>query len=110
MELPKSIRVGFRTYRIEDWRPQSAASRGVYGEHSSMEGEIRIDRSYGPIKTADTLLHELLHACFAVGALQDNDDEERTVTVLAHQMTQVMRDNRELVEWLAWATAQEDVV
>lgn len=82
--------------------PMRATSTDCYGECDNAQSEIRIRADLDPVKAANTTLHEVLHACYFVGALRDEDNQERIVSVLANQFTQVARDNPRLMEWLAW--------
>ncbi len=80
--------------------PMHATSKDVFGECDHPMGTIRIRADIDPIKMANTMLHEVLHACFYIADLQDEDKEERTVTTLANQLSQVWRDNPALIDWL----------
>lgn len=107
--FPTSVRVGYRTYRIEDWAPKSAAAAHRYGEASHGEAVLRVDLSYGPVEAANTLLHELLHAIAHTNHAEDLfGAEERAVQGLTGGLTQIMRDNPPVRDWLTWAWAQED--
>lgn len=109
MEFPTRVKVSYKTYRIEDWHPKAAAGAGRYGEASHQERVLRIDTSFGPIQTADTLMHEILHAIASVGHTElFSGSEERAVEGVAAGVTQVMRDNPAVRDWFAWAWAQED--
>ena len=110
-DFPSSIRVGYRTYRIEVWHPAAASGARRYGEASHMERVLRIDLSLGPIQAAETLIHEIFHAISAASYNQDlfsGKDEERAVVGVSAGLTQVLRDNMGLRDWLYWAWAQED--
>ncbi len=78
----------------------AASARDVFGECCTSTGIIRVRTDLDPVKLANTLIHEVLHACFYIGDIEDDDKQERTVTILANQLTQVWRDNPELVAWI----------
>lgn len=99
--LPQSVRIGYRTYAVKAISPIAATSREMFGECDNCLGEIRIRADLDPVKQANTLLHEVLHACWYVANVDDGDNQERTVTALANILTQVWRDNPELVAFLA---------
>jgi hypothetical protein len=101
--LPKSVRIGYRDYTIENWASNMAAGAHRYGECDKMNGIIRVDTQFGPVKAANTLLHEIMHACCDIGEREDADNEERTVSVLAGTLTQVWRDNPDLVAFMSQA-------
>lgn len=97
--LPKTVMVGYRPYSIEAWPSQLATAAERYGECDRMNGIIRL-RVDTPIQTtANTLLHEVMHACYENGAV-GTADEEKTVTILTNQLCQVIRDNPDLLDWL----------
>lgn len=99
-QLPESLRVGAFDFKIVEFTPMGAASARRYGEFSAMEGLIRIDPQAGRIKTLDTLLHELLHAIYWTWNIHDTDDEERTVASMSTGLTQVIRDNPDLLRFI----------
>ena len=97
-DLPKTIRVGYRDYAVEayDKPPIEHA-----GECDSNWASIKIDVNYGPQRSAELLMHELLHAVYRSGNLAVGDEEERVVTTLANQLAQVWRDNPEFVTFMS---------
>jgi Zn-dependent peptidase ImmA (M78 family) len=100
LKLPKSIRVACFDIAIKDWEHVGAAAHSRYGEYSSIEEVIRVDTSHSPVRVAETLIHEISHAIFDLYHLADNDEQERTVGQFATGMTQVLRDNQEVIEFL----------
>lgn len=101
---PPSIAVGVHRYSVatdaavcEDLR--SEVKRGTVDPDRLL---IRVDVSAPFTLTADTLLHEILHACWNQTPLRerDEDDEERTVTALTPLLLGVLRDNPDLVAYL----------
>ena len=96
-KLPPSIRVGYRDFKLEHWPVNEARADQSYGQCDKGNAIIRIDASISASVTANTVLHELLHACWTH---IPEEHEELTVSVLADHLTQVWRDNPELVKWL----------
>lgn len=99
-DLPKSVRVGFRHYRIE---PLPIAgplavnhARGACGYD---EGIIQVDCAVDSEMQAQVLLHEILHACWRVAELPE-ESEERVVSTITHQLAQVLQDNPKAVDWI----------
>ena len=74
-EPPQSIRIGYRTYLVEVMSPMIATGKDVYGECDNCNGAIRIRADIDPVK------------------------QERTVAVLANILSQVWRDNPDLVRF-----------
>lgn len=103
--LPAAVKIGWKDFNIVPWNRVDASSCSRYGECRHMQGEIRIDETaleggYGPRKAANTLLHEIMHACFAQSTLEKGDDEERIVTCLSNMLSGAMRDSPDVFEWL----------
>lgn len=67
-----------------------------------MEFVIRIQENIPQTtKALESLLHEISHAIWWVYRLNDDDKEERIVSVMGMAWTQVYRDNPWLIEWIA---------
>ena len=100
MELPKSVKVGAWTYRIEEWPTRRAAADGKYGETDHAGSQILIDTGYGRQRATTTLLHELLHCVWRVWCSTDEDSHERTVTIFEEGLAAVWRDNPDVMAWI----------
>lgn len=100
-DLPKSIRVGYRDYTVEDWPRQASGAAGRFGECDKVNAVIRVCTDHGAQKAANTLLHEALHAAWDVADLADSDLEEKAVTGLSNVLTQIWRDNPELIAFMS---------
>lgn len=98
--MPTTIRVGHLDYRVEDWTPSEAYVNGRFGECDKHHLVIRVRADLPAQRKAEVLLHEVLHAAWEMGDLSDGCAEEKVVTVLANQMTQVWRDNPEFVSFM----------
>lgn len=100
IKLPKSVRVGNRNYKIEPLRKASdLTTLSTNGAHCFETGIIEVVDTLDQERTAETLLHEILHACWIQGDLPDSD-EEHMVTMLARVLTQVWQDNPEVMEFI----------
>lgn len=100
MKLPEKIKVGYADISIHPMKSLEGLSHGCYGHFSESELCIRIITDMSPMVVMNTLIHEVFHACFFVGGLQDDDDEERTVNTLANVYSQVVRDNPEYSKFI----------
>lgn len=100
MKKPDLVRVGAFDIEILTMEDKEAMAHGIHGHYSSCEQTIRINKSLPKLKYIDTLMHEILHSAYDVGNLEDDDDEEKTVSVLASILTQVLRDNPKFIEYL----------
>lgn len=94
---PAEIRIGYRIYLVEIMASMDVVSKGRFGECDNCGGHIRICADLEPAEAANTMLHEVMHACWYVVNLDDEDKQERVVTSMANQLTQVWRDNPALI-------------
>lgn len=106
--MPTSVKVGYKTYRIESWSHREGAASSRYGETSNVANRISVDASYGKVTAGETLLHEILHACCAVFNRPDDANEESTVTTLASALATVWIDNPNVMTWIKDALLSGD--
>lgn len=97
-KLPASIKVGHRDIEVV-LAPRSAMD-GAYGDYLDDAQRIRLSMDRKPQSQAETLIHEILHACWPAHWSLVGDVEETFVSALAPALSQVVRDNGELVAWL----------
>jgi hypothetical protein len=105
MELPKSVRVGYRDYAVVPWPTREADAAGADGYCDKQFGIIRIREGMDAVETLATLWHELRHAAWSVGCIGDDSNEERVVSILSNVDVQIWRDNPDLVAFLSDALA-----
>ena len=99
--LPDRIKIGGFDFALVIWTHHQASGASRYGEFSSIEQLIRLQRDMpSPFKAVDTLLHELSHAIFWVYGIHDEDKEERVVGAMGSAWMQIYRDNPWLAKWL----------
>jgi hypothetical protein len=98
---PDKIKVGFHDYVLEEWDTTSAAMATRHGECDKNYKIIKVCRRFGDFKAANTLIHEIMHACAMEYNLRDEDDEERTVGTMSIALCMVWRDNAVLFDWIA---------
>jgi hypothetical protein len=100
--LPETVRVGAFTFAIDKWTSHKAAGNSRYGECSSIEQKIGVQRDMAtPEKAVDTFLHEVGHAIYWAYGFEAGDKEERIVSGFASAWVQVYRDNPWLLGWIA---------
>lgn len=96
LTLPASVQVGHLHYRVETVSDESWRERFA-GQCDRDRQVIKIATGMADGTTAETLLHEILHAAWAVGKCGPlGKREERAVNGLAPILLMVMRDNRAL--------------
>lgn len=98
-DLPPAIGVGPHDIRFATLG--TAEARKSYGTFVPAEQEIQLQREYtsGSMAT-ETVLHEVIHAIFAVATVQVKQGEEHIVSVVATYLAQIIRDNPDFVAWL----------
>lgn len=97
-KLPTSIKIGAYTY---DVGVRETADEGSFVHETQ---HITVAPNRGEDATADCLLHESLHAMFAIlgfrkAAITDKQ-EEHIVSALSPLLLQTLRDNPKLVDFL----------
>lgn len=105
---PVGVCVGPHRYRLVFDRAAMNAASAEHGERlvGRCDNEqliIVIDPKLAPSQSAETVVHEVLHACMdLIGASEDinSDIEERLVRRLAPVVAQVVAANPKLVGWV----------
>jgi hypothetical protein len=93
----ETVRIGPNDVNIEF----TSLNGEIFGDYSYINNLIRIEKTLTGGPFVDTLLHEMLHAIWRLGQLKDvKETEERTVSVTASYLAQIIRDNPELIAWL----------
>jgi hypothetical protein len=97
--LPKVIRVGpfdvAITFHGREW------ANDKQGEFDSDAMTVALHEGMpGGAYAASCVLHELFHAIWYAQALVESEEEERAVNALSIGLTQVLRDNPPLIDWL----------
>ena len=93
----KSVKVGPTDFSIE----YVPLNDELFGDFSYINSRIRIEENLKGSALVDTVLHEILHAIWKLGQLKDKrEDEERAVAIMATYLTQVLRDNPTMLNWL----------
>src|SRR5262249_40571152 len=104
-DLPAAIRVGPHDIRFAQLG--SADAKRNYGTFVPAEQEIQLQQEYASgSMAAETVLHELMHAIFALATVQVKQGEEHIVLVVATYLAQIVRDNPDFVTWLQRTVAR----
>ena len=101
MPFPEVVKVGYADYKCELWHSLDASAFDRKGECCRSTKVIRVRNDMPGRETAQTLLHEILHAAYYDSRLESGDTEERIVGTLAHVIAQVYRDNPEAMQFIA---------
>ena len=98
---PRTVRVIGKTFAIE--YVEAVDDEGNSGEHRRDDQLIKIKLKQHPETLRETLLHEVIHA---VEEQLDLGMKERQVHSLAIGLFQVLRENRDLVEFITAAVKE----
>ena len=99
--LPEFVKVGHLTYKIAEMTRKDAERADIYGDIVHSDASIRVKEGMAPGATAETLLHEIMHAVFDEWEIKmPIAEEERIVGAMARGMATVMRDNPAVMAWM----------
>ena len=62
MQTPEKIKIGYKGYKLEEWKQTVASANEAQGQFFSKEGVIGYTGDEKGVSHANTLIHELLHA------------------------------------------------
>ena len=96
--IPRSVKVGYRIYSIEVFEAMGARSQ--LGEHLPWAHQIKIYKDQPASEAANTLVHEIMHACYDIFGVRTGDKEERLVETVANAISTVWIDSPEVMEWI----------
>lgn len=111
---PTSLKVGHTTYKIQWWSEKKWLKRDDPERSGSTwygvaKIRLRLETSGHAIQEdalRETLLHEILHACWEQanlggrGKIEDNELEELIVASLSFPLITVLQENPDVVEYL----------
>lgn len=100
MNLPKSLKIGYKDYDIQELDPKHASDLDIMGDCHNAESRIRVLICDNPWDTINTLVHETFHAVYALQSLEEGDSEERVVNSMANGFVGVLRDNPDLLRMI----------
>jgi hypothetical protein len=92
------VRIGHRDFKIEPF-PQGFGER-LFGETDYDTLSIRVHDRLEPSVKASTLLHEIVHAIYDEYGISKDDEEERVVNSISNGLSQVIRDNPDVLAFI----------
>ena len=104
--LPRAIKVGIYEFTLVDWDPNEAEAEGALGICDRFNFDIKVRTDIPDSSYAETLEHEINHACWHAGALKSRATEETVVNRLTPIMMMARRDNPEIYAWIDRAIAK----
>ncbi len=101
MIRPEKIKIGYRDYKLEEWKQTVASANEAQGQFFAKEGVIGYTAEEKGVSHANTLIHEIFHAIIYQWNMElDEKVEELVVNGLANGLTTVFVDNPQLVDYL----------
>ena len=90
------LKIGHHTVRVVPIHEELDQDLNVYGDFSGARKRIRLLGRASPTDQAETLIHEILHACFDAHGWPKEMDEETTCQLVARGLSQVFQANPKL--------------
>ena len=101
MQTPEKIKIGYRGYKLEEWKQTVASANEAQGQFFAKEGVIGYTAEETGVSHPNTLIHELLHAIVYQWNMElEEKDEEKLVNGLANGLTTIFVDNPKLMDFL----------
>ena len=95
----KTIRVGPFDVKLKQLEAEERDK--CLGMFSESQQAILMRETYPSAhQEAETFLHELMHAVYAIYGVRAKDPEERIISQMSVGMASVIRDNPDLIDWL----------
>src|SRR5690348_5942109 len=102
MKRPKTLRIG--PFDIDIGLLPTEDEAANFGNYENEKQKIGLRKEYSNARQeAEVLLHETIHAVWDIYQLRDVDKEERAVASISIGLAQVMRDNKEFMDYLRQA-------
>ena len=100
MNIPDKIKIGYRDYKLEEWKQTVATANEAHGQFFSKEGIIGYTTDEKGVSHANTLIHECLHAIIYQWNMDlEEKVEESVVNGLANGLTTIFVDNPKLMDY-----------
>lgn len=100
-ELPESIKIGYRNYKLEAWKQTVATANEASGQFFITAGVLGYNQEEKGVSHANTILHEIMHGIIYQWNMElDDKVEETVVSGLANGLTTVFVDNPQLLDYL----------
>ena len=100
MNIPDKIKIGYREYKLEEWKQTVASANEAQGQFFAKEGIIGYTAEEKGVCHANTLIHECLHAIIYQWNMDlEEKVEESVVNGLANGLTTIFVDNPKLLDY-----------
>ena len=100
-ELPESIKIGYRNYKLEAWKQTVATANEASGQFFITAGVLGYNQEEKGVSHANTILHEIMHGIIYQWNMElEERAEESIVNSLTNGLTTVFVDNPQLLDYL----------
>jgi len=101
MNIPDKVKIGYKNYKLEEWKQTVASANEAQGQFFAKEGVIGYTAEEKGVSHANTLLHEIMHGIIYQWNMElEEKVEELVVNGLANGLTTVLVDNPKLIDYL----------
>ena len=101
IQVPTSIKIGYKDYKLEEWKQTVASANEAHGQFFQKEGIIGYVSDEKGVSHANTILHEVLHGITYQWHMDlDERTEEKVVNGIANGLIPVFVDNPTLLDYL----------
>ena len=98
--IPNNIKIGYKNYKLEEWKQTVASANEAQGQFFSKEGIIGYTSDEEGVSHANTILHEILHGIIYQWNVDVGEKEEAIVNGLTNGLITVFVDNPDLMGYL----------
>lgn len=100
MKLPKIIKVGYHNYSVVEWTDIEVELSGTWGQCDKNKKVIYICTSAKPKVVADILIHECFHAIWEFFNLEEEESEEKAISILSSGLVDLLARNPKVLEFI----------
>ena len=100
ISIPETIKIGHLSVKVISIDQKEADSIGADGLFCYRHATMRINCDQNESQVVETVIHECLHALWAVAGFTSKDDEEDHVSRLSPLLLMLLADNPQLVDLL----------
>lgn len=98
---PSNIKINEKNYKVISRSKSWGASRDAAGQITYHKQLIEITKGQNPSDYLDTVIHEVMHGIIEeYGVSMDRRREEKFVTQISNNLTDVLKKNPKLLEWI----------
>ena len=98
--IPNTVKIGYKNYKLEEWKQTVASANEAQGQFFSKEGVIGYTSDEEGVSHANTILHEIIHGIIYQWNIDVGEKEEAIVNGITNGLTTVFVDNPDLMGYL----------